>query len=278
MKKGTPNHRKTYALATCLNIPLAHAVGILEMLWHHAARFTPQGDIGSLPDYAIAAAVEWKKKPNMLVEALTVTGWFDRDEHHRLILHDWPEHCERTVHKFLDYNKKTFLPIYGESKEKKRRNFGDSPPSREDKAKAEAKAKASGKKTKKNQEAEILTAELVPVETPKQETDLQKFMGVFISLGLAFNGDDYGRVGKLWKNLTDAEREAVKSWMPSAYAEWSIREKQYVPMPWTVLLYRHWERIAIVKGRDRPATKSEQAQQVAASLFEREEMENAANN
>src|SRR5690349_5150367 len=106
-----------YALAEALNIALAHAVGIMEMLWQHAAATTPRGDIGSLPDRAIAEAVGWKKDPTLLTKALVEKGWLDANEEHRLIVHDWPDHCEQTVVKWLQYNGKDFLEVYGVSLE-----------------------------------------------------------------------------------------------------------------------------------------------------------------
>lgn len=134
MKRGTPRHPKTYALAEALDIPLYAAVGILEMLWHFAAQSTPRGDIGSLPASAIASGVEWKKKPIALLEALEKCHWLDRDENNRLVLHDWPQHCDQTVVKLLEYQDKDFLSYYGNSLENRKRNSRTSHPSREAKA------------------------------------------------------------------------------------------------------------------------------------------------
>ena len=113
MKRGTPRHPKTYALAEALTIPLPYAVGILEMLWHHTAQYTPRGDIGSLPDIAIAQACAFTRKPHILIDALIECRWLDRDPDYRLIVHDWPQHCEASVRKWLDRNQKEMLPVYG---------------------------------------------------------------------------------------------------------------------------------------------------------------------
>lgn len=115
MKKGTPRHPKTYNLADRLKVPLYAAAGILEMLWHVAGQQTPQGDIGSLSDAAIAEGVAWKKSPVALVEALAESRWFDRSKDHRFILHDWPDHCEESVIKKLIREEKDFLPCYGKT-------------------------------------------------------------------------------------------------------------------------------------------------------------------
>lgn len=115
MKRGTPNLPKMYALAETLGVPRPMAVGIMEMLWHHTAASCPRGDIGSLPDVAIAAAVGWPKKPSVLIDALCKEKWLDRDEEFRLIIHDWPEHAEYEVVRKLLGMKKDFIPIYGVS-------------------------------------------------------------------------------------------------------------------------------------------------------------------
>lgn len=138
MKRGTPRHPKMYALAEALGIPLPYAVGIMEMLWHYAAVNTPRGDIGSQPDEAIKQACVFARKATVLVDALVSSGWLDRDPEYRLILHDWPDHCEGVVIKLLEHRKHDFLPIYGKSTENRRKISRDSPASREAKAKAKA--------------------------------------------------------------------------------------------------------------------------------------------
>lgn len=114
MKRGTPEHRKMHILADSLKLRLYSAVGIMEMVWHFAGKYTPQGDIGSVPDRRIAAAVDWEKKPEILIDALVKSEWLDRHDAYRLIVHDWPEHCEQAVRKLLLRNRKNFLPIYAD--------------------------------------------------------------------------------------------------------------------------------------------------------------------
>lgn len=115
LKRGTPRHPKTYALAKALSIRLAEAVGLLEMLWHQTSQLTPRGDIGSLPDEAIARGMDWHKKPSVLIEALIKQGWINSNEDHRLIVHDWPDHCDDYVKKQLRRASKDFLCVYGKS-------------------------------------------------------------------------------------------------------------------------------------------------------------------
>lgn len=145
VKRGTPRHPKTYLLAETLGVRLPEAVGILEMLWQHTAQHTPCGDIGSLPDRAIAAAVEWHRRPEVLIDALVSCGWLERSELYRIFVHDWPQHCEQSVKKWIDYNGKNFLRVYEDSPEKVSIEGGESLPSRV----AMAKAGASVKNRKK---------------------------------------------------------------------------------------------------------------------------------
>ncbi len=155
MKRGTPRHPKTYALAESLSIPLPHAVGILEMLWHHAAQYTPCGDIGSLPNGAIAEAVCWTKKPADLIAALVENGWVDVCPVSRYLIHDWEEHCEQSVRKWMERNGKSFLTISDQCAENVQTTAGQHPPSRV--AVAVARAKAVLNKT--NSESSLLTSE-----------------------------------------------------------------------------------------------------------------------
>lgn len=109
MKRGTPHHKKMHALADVLGVRLNMAVGIMEMLWHYAGEYIPEGDIGSVPDKEIARAVDWSGKPKRLVDALVSTGWVDKHPKYRLVIHDWEDHAENSVRKKLGRNRKTFV-------------------------------------------------------------------------------------------------------------------------------------------------------------------------
>lgn len=117
MKRGTPSHKKMFSLADKLEIPLPMAVGILEMLWQFTGESCPEGNLGSVSDSRIAKAVGWEKKKTIskLIEVLVECKWLDKDESHRLIVHDWPDHAEYEVCRKLIRTKKDFLPIYGKS-------------------------------------------------------------------------------------------------------------------------------------------------------------------
>ena len=139
MKRGTPGHFKMDALCELLNVPRAHAVGIMEMLWQYTADKTPQGDIGKASDRAIANAVGWDRDPSELIESLISVRWLDRSEEHRLVVHDWSEHCEDSVRKWLRYRKLPFIQEVRDSA-KVCENLRECAPSREAEAEAEAEA------------------------------------------------------------------------------------------------------------------------------------------
>jgi len=109
MKRGTPDHPKMLALARALSIPKAHAVGLMETLWHWVSRFAPQGDIGKWSDEAIAAGADWEGDASRFVGGLIASRWLDASEDYRLLVHDWHEHCDDATRKYLIRAKLPFL-------------------------------------------------------------------------------------------------------------------------------------------------------------------------
>jgi hypothetical protein len=85
-------------------MPLPYVVGTLEMLWHWAAKFTPQGDIGKYSDKTIEDAISWSGSSGELVRVLVEKRWLDRDSTHRLVVHDWRDHADESVRKALRRN------------------------------------------------------------------------------------------------------------------------------------------------------------------------------
>jgi hypothetical protein len=101
MKRGTPDHPKIKFLAERLRKDEVWATGMIELLFHATARYSPRGNIGKWNDRAIAEILKWRSKPDTLIDALVDTGWLDRDPDHRLIVHDWDEHADQSVRKVL---------------------------------------------------------------------------------------------------------------------------------------------------------------------------------
>jgi len=96
-------------LAKLLRVPLAHAVGMMEMLFHWTARYAPRGDIGRWPDATIAQAMRWAGAPHALVDRMATAGWVDRHRTHRLVLHDWKDHADEAVRKQLKRQGQSFV-------------------------------------------------------------------------------------------------------------------------------------------------------------------------
>lgn len=95
-------------LADRLAIERFAAVGLLECLWHATAQHHPDGQIGRWSNRLIARAVYWTFDPDVLVKALTDSGFFDINVAGGLVVHDWPSHCDDTTHRFLARKRRLF--------------------------------------------------------------------------------------------------------------------------------------------------------------------------
>jgi hypothetical protein len=104
MKRGTTEHPKTVRLSRILDIERWGAIGLLEGLWHFAARYAIQGDIGRWSNQEIADGIGWHGRhgtPDALVAALVEARFLDESPEHRLLIHDWADHCDESVRKTL---------------------------------------------------------------------------------------------------------------------------------------------------------------------------------
>ena len=106
LKRGGPRHPKVLEFSRLLKVSISHAVGILEMLWHHTAEFCPQGDIGRFTDRQIATAVGWQGDPSRLVGVLVGVALVDPCcTAHRLVIHGWVDHADTyTLKKLKRHN------------------------------------------------------------------------------------------------------------------------------------------------------------------------------
>jgi hypothetical protein len=93
MKSGTTEKLKFKKLQRRLKLKLWQCAGLLEMLWMFTTNNAPAGDIGRHSNEDIAAALEWEDDADALIEALIDTRWLNADDVHRLLVHDWEEHC-----------------------------------------------------------------------------------------------------------------------------------------------------------------------------------------
>ena len=128
MKRNTPMHPKVGMLASMLGVRRFEAVGVLEMLWHFTAQYCPQGDVGKRTDTQIAAFLDWPQdRAGTLIEALVSCGWLEKNDEHRLIVHDWHDHSDGTCDKYLaDHGLK-----YATSRDPRRQTAAKQGPSRD---------------------------------------------------------------------------------------------------------------------------------------------------
>lgn len=104
MKKETTEKMKFKGLKKALGIPHFAAVGLLEAMWHITAKNAQDGGIGRFSDEEIAAELGWEGDASALITALVSRRWLDESPIHRLVVHDWPDHCEDSVHTYLARN------------------------------------------------------------------------------------------------------------------------------------------------------------------------------
>lgn len=117
MKRSGVDHPKIILLSQLLHIEIWGAVGVLELVWNFTGKFAPQGDIGKYSDEQIAEAVHWRVRSGSrgvptgvrLRSALVQAGFLDTCDCHRLVVHDWPDHADEAVRKFLSRHRLDFV-------------------------------------------------------------------------------------------------------------------------------------------------------------------------
>lgn len=109
MKHGTENKLKFKKLQRRLDLALWQAKGLLQTLWDFAKANAPRGDVGRYTDDELAIGIDWRGDAKELIDALVVNGWLDPSETPaRLIIHDWWEHCEDSIHMQLARHRQLF--------------------------------------------------------------------------------------------------------------------------------------------------------------------------
>lgn len=82
------------------------------MLWHFAAEFALDGDLGKFSEEVIAQALSYDDPSTVLINALVESRWLDRCRCHGLRIHDWPDHADQTVQRVLAKRNQRFLECY----------------------------------------------------------------------------------------------------------------------------------------------------------------------
>lgn len=109
MKHGTENKLKFKKLQRRLDLALWQCKGLLQTLWDFAKANAPRGDVGRYTDDELAIGIDWRGDAKLLVDALVDNGWLDpAEDPARLIIHDWWEHCEDSIHMQLARHRQIF--------------------------------------------------------------------------------------------------------------------------------------------------------------------------
>jgi hypothetical protein len=114
MKTGTLDKLKFDVLKKLLGLPKYQVMGILEGLWYMTATNAPDGAVGRYSNLEIAAWLEWAGDENHLVESMIKARFLDRCSTHRLVVHDWQDHCPLHVKANLSKHKKDFAQAESE--------------------------------------------------------------------------------------------------------------------------------------------------------------------
>lgn len=267
------------ALAETLSIPVPHAVGIMEMLWHFTGQYAPQGNIGKFPDTSIARACLWPvKEAERLLEGLVSCGWFDPDPEHRYLVHDFREHAEESVKIYLKRKNLLFFQCAPVVSRHVATNIDNVETCRDQTpfCAAEAVVEAKGK----GQEAEEENSEAfaIPEQPPAKPSagdefhipKFQEIMGVFIALGRGSTWRDEMRCQEAWKALPLADKLAAHAHVRESLNEWKSRPTAKIAQPWNYLEEQHWKRHAPrLLPITRAPTKAEEAQRLASDEFSR---------
>lgn len=155
-----PTHRKSVTLAALLGEPRAWT-HVVE-LWLWVSRHAPEGDLGKMPDAAVAAVSGWRGDASAFVNALRVAGFLD-DTH----VHGWHEHNgahfrKQAADKVRNEQKKA------ESQVKENVVTSDSPVSRENVTSVESREYREENKDKDPEKNLALFAPQKVAEAPKR--------------------------------------------------------------------------------------------------------------
>ena len=104
MKRSAINHTKLKKLCRILDVKAYVAVGLLESLWHLTGREAVAGDIGRMSNEDITTGIDYDGNAEHLIDALFKSGWIDKSAKYRLVVHDWHDHADDGVQKFLKRN------------------------------------------------------------------------------------------------------------------------------------------------------------------------------
>jgi hypothetical protein len=107
MKREAMDHPKLYVLADQITLrgaplewALVIATGVFERLLLFAGQYAPDGRVGKFPLRQLVRAIGWPADEDALVNSLVESRLLDHTEQ-GLVVHDWPQHADRHVHRKL---------------------------------------------------------------------------------------------------------------------------------------------------------------------------------
>jgi len=102
VKAGTEELAKYHDVVDALGIDPPFVGGLLQAIWTFTGKNCPRGDIGRFTNRQIARGIQYTGNIDLLIEILVQTGWLDACEcDMRLVVHDWSDHAEDSVHRKL---------------------------------------------------------------------------------------------------------------------------------------------------------------------------------
>ncbi len=108
MKKGTDGLAKFLLMLRDLKLPKYAGKGLLQDLWDFTALNAPEGNLGKFTNEEIALSIGYESDPDELIEVLLKRGWLDEHGSHRIVVHDWSDHCEDSIHDRLAKERRFF--------------------------------------------------------------------------------------------------------------------------------------------------------------------------
>ena len=112
MKHSATQSVKFSRLKRRLSWPTYQVIGLLEGIWLFAACNAQDGAIGRRhTDEDILAYLELPAGAPCPIQTMAETGWLDRCEINRLVVHDWAEHCPRWIQGAMARHGKQFASV-----------------------------------------------------------------------------------------------------------------------------------------------------------------------
>ena len=286
MKRGTCRHPKTKALARTLKIPTAHASGLLGTLWENASDFCHHGGVGVWSDEEISENCGWPpKKAKQLIDALVLNRWLDRRDDCRLFIHDWPDHCEDTVHRKLARAKELFadgtipkltrlttqehaeVDKYYESRAQDSAQSApevrtpcaqSAPRAGQGKARQGSGVAVGEEKVQEGKGVVVVDA------LPTNPDAFEFFWQLFVVAGVPLNDSDKYRCLQRWDTIPESEHEEIIRWVVKMLkTQW--REPQYTKSPLNALESRGWTRKAGPRIIPQQDPKMDEAEEILNS-------------